>query len=165
MRLAFALAFCLLGSSALAQECDKWKAGMEEDEGGPRMMASICTQATSSTSDPQQHYLFVQCGSTDSLSLRYMPFADGAYPPGGNEEYKTKMTYAIGDKSFAFDGHFEGMDGAMVTDTGSNPAFIDAIKTGKELRISDAAGTEVPAATFTLQGAGKALETLVGACE
>jgi hypothetical protein len=163
MRLVSTLLFCLLGSSALAQQCDRWTASMEEDEGGPSMMASICAHASASTPEAQ-HDLFIQCGSKDSLSIRYMPFADESYPPGGNEEYKTKMTFSLGRETFTLDAHYEAMDGAMVMDTEIDAPFVKALTSGKQFMLSDIGNDTVPVATFTLNGAGKAFEKLIKTC-
>ena len=52
---------------------------MQEDEGGPRMTASICATASASTPEAQ-HFLMVQCAGADTLAMRYLPFAAGDYP-------------------------------------------------------------------------------------
>lgn len=163
MRLVSTLFLCLLSSSALAQQCDHWEAGMEEDEGGPRMMASICAQASASTPEAQ-HALFVQCGSKDGLWIRYLPFADESYPPGGDEEYKTKMEFSLDQEMFTLDAHYEGMDGALVMETNIDTPFVGVLMGQKQVMLSDVNNDKVPVATFTLNGAKKALEKLIKTC-
>lgn len=163
MRLVSTLLFCLLGGSAIAQQCDRWQAAMEEDEGGPRMMASICAQASASTPEAQ-HALFVQCGSNNSLWIRYLPFADESYPPGGNEEYKTKMEFSLDQEMFTLDAHFEGMDGAMVMETDIGTPFVSVLMSQKQFMLADVNNDKIPVATFTLKGAKQAFETLIKTC-
>lgn len=165
MRLVSTLLFCLLGSSALAQQCDRWTAKMEEDEGGPRMTASTCAQASASVPE-DQHDIFVQCGTRDSLWIRFLPFADGqSYPPGGDEEYKTRLKFSVGQDSFTLDAHYEAMDGALVMDTEINTPFVTALMARKEVTVSDVNNDKVPAVTFALKGAKKAFEKLIKTCE
>lgn len=163
MRLVSTLLFCLIGSSALAQQCDRWTAKMEEDEGGPAMMATICTQASSSTPEAQ-HYLIVQCAGEDSLSIRYTPFTDGSYPPGGNEEYKSKMEFSLDQEMFTLDAGYESMDGAMAMGTEIKSPLVSTMMAQKEVTISDVNSDKVPAVTFTLKGAKKAFEKLIRTC-
>jgi hypothetical protein len=163
MRLVSTLIFCLAGSSALAAQCDRWTAKMEEDEGGPRMMASICTQASSSTPEAQ-HDLFVQCGAPDSLMIRYLPFADASFPPGGNEEYQSKLEFSLDQEMFTLDARYESMDGAMVVDAQINSPFITTMMSQKAVMLSDVNSDKLPVATFTLKGAKAALEKLIKTC-
>ncbi|MGV3551929.1 hypothetical protein [Rhizobium sp.] len=165
MRLTATLLFCLLGgSSALAMQCDRWTASMEEDEGGPRMMASICAQASSSVPEAQ-HALFFQCAGKDALSIRYLPFTSGDYPPGGNEEYKSKVEFSLNQEMFTLDAHFEGMDGALVMELDTKKASLNALMAQKKITLTDVNSDKVPSATFTLKGAKKALEKLIKTCE
>ncbi|WP_275785744.1 hypothetical protein [Pararhizobium gei] len=163
MRLTATLFFCLLGSSALAQPCERWEASMQEDEGGSRMTASICSQASVSVPEAQ-HDLFVQCGSKDSLWIRYLPFADESYPPGGNEEYQTKMEFSLDQEMFTLDAHYEGMDGAMVMETNIDKPFVSVLMSQKQFMLSDVNNDKVPVATFTLKGAKEAFEKLIKTC-
>jgi hypothetical protein len=163
MRLATTLFLCLLGSAALAQQCDRWTAGMEEDEGGPRMMASVCAQASASDADAQ-HALLVTCAGKDALSLRYLPHADESYPPDGNEEYITKMKFVCDQEEFVHDARFEGMDGAMVIDTNVMTPFVRAMSSEGKVTLVDVNSDKVPIASFTLNGAKEALDTLIKTC-
>ena len=160
MRLVSTLFLCLLGSSAFAEQCDRWTAKMEEDEGGPRMMAWVCTNAP----EAQQHHLFFQCGTKDSLWIRYTPFTDESYPPGGNEEYKSKMKFSLDQEAFTLDAHYESMDGAMVMETEVKSAFVSVLTSQKHVTISDVNDAKLPAVTFSLKGSKKAFEKLIATC-
>lgn len=164
MRLVSTLLFCLIGSSALAQQCDHWTAQMEEDEGGPVMMASICTQASSSAPEAQ-HAILVSCAGKDGLALRYLPFADESYPPDGNEEYKTKVKLSLGQEKFTLDANYEGMDGALAMVTDIKSPFVGALMAQKEFTISDPKSDKVPSATFPLKGVQEALVKLIETCQ
>ena len=48
MRFVSTIFLCLLGSTAIAAECDRWTASMEETEVGPLMTASTCVPASAS---------------------------------------------------------------------------------------------------------------------
>jgi hypothetical protein len=162
MRLVSTLFLCLLGSTAMAQQCDRWEASMEEDEGGPVMMASICARTDSS--DPaEQHYILVQCGPDDGVSIRYLPFAGASYPPGGNEEYKTKLEFSLAKEKFTVDAHYEAMDGALVMNS-VNKSSVTILLKQKRFMLSDVNSDKVPVVTFTLNGATEAFEELSKTC-
>lgn len=163
MRLTATLFLCLLGSSAMAQQCDRWEASIEEGEEGPRMMASICAQAGASVPEAQ-HALFLECGSKDTLWIRYLPFADESYPPGGNEEYQTKMEFSLDQELFTLDAHYEAMDGAMVMDTNVDTPLVSVLMSQKQFMLLDVNNDKVPVATFTLKGAKEAFEKLIKTC-
>lgn len=162
MRLVLTLSLCLLGSTALAAECDRWTASVQEEEVGPLMTAAICASASSSTPEAM-HHLFFQCAGEGNLWIRYLPFTSGDYPPGGNEEFKTQFEFALGQEVFTRDARFEGMDGAMAMDTRVDDPFISVMMSQKEFTLSDVSG-KVPGATFTLKGARAAFDTLIKAC-
>jgi hypothetical protein len=161
LTLCFAASFTSIAHSS---ECDRWVARIEEEEGGPQMMASICTDARNGDADAQ-HAVYVQCTTGDSLMIRYLPVTDERYPPGGNEEYQTRMRLAIDGKTFDLDARFESMDGAMAMDLQKRSPAVSALTGGQSLVVSDAGSDKLPAVTFPLAGAKKALETLIKTCE
>ena len=161
MRLVASLIFCLLGGPALAAGCDRWSAAMQEDEGGPVMTAQVCARASASTTDAE-HLLLVQCGG-DALAIRFLPFAPDGYPPGGDEEFETNMQFSLDGARFTEAARYEAMDGAMAMETRIGGPLAEALKTGKQVTLSDAGG-KVPAATFPLAGSRAALEKLVASC-
>jgi hypothetical protein len=163
MRFVSTLLFCLLGSTALAAECDRWTASMQEEEVGPLMTANICVPASSS--NPEfRHELFIQCAGEGNLWMRYIPFAEEGYPPGGDQGYETEIKFSLGRETFAEPARYEDMDGAMAMDTTIGAPLISAMMREKQLVVSDAKG-KVPGITFPLNGAREALEELIKNCK
>jgi hypothetical protein len=154
---------CLTAGSALAEQCDRWDASMQEDEGGPQMMASICAKADASAPRPE-HYMLVTCAGNDAFAIRYLPSIDMSYPPGGNEEYQTKMSISVGTEKFTLDGHFESMDGAIVVGTEAKSALFAALMSGKNFTISDLNEPKLPVVTFALKGSKPAFAKLIKTC-
>ena len=162
MRFVPTLFFCLLGSTALAGECDRWTASMQEEEVGPLMTANICVPA-SSRNPELRHELFVQCAGEGNLWMRYIPFAEDGYPPGGDQGYETEIKFSLGQDMFTEPARYEDMDGAMAMDTTVDAPLISAMMRQKQLVVSDIKG-KVPGITFTLNGAREALEELIKSC-
>lgn len=165
MRLLSTLLFCLIGTSALAQQCDRWTANMEEDEGGPVMTAWACVKASASVPEAI-HSISVQCSGKDTLMIRFAPFADEkSYPPGGNENYETKVEFSLDQEMFTLDARFEAMDGALSMGTDINTPLVTTLMAQKEVTVTDVNNDKVPPITFKLKGAKKAFEKLIKACE
>lgn len=162
MRLVPTLFFCLLGTTALAAECDRWEAAMQEDEGGPVMTASICAQSKEGTLETR-HYFFVQCAGEGGLWMRYLPFAEQNYPPGGDQGFKTDIKFSLGQNVFTEPARYEDMDGAMAMDTRVDAPLLSAMMREKQLIISEGYD-KVPGVTFTLNGARQALDKVIKAC-
>jgi hypothetical protein len=160
MRLPVAFAVLLLSTPVLAAEnCKTWHASVEEDEGGPVMTARVCA----GTGD-EANYLSFQCGLKGELMIRYVPFASPKiYPPAGNGNFETDLEFALDQEVFTRHARYEDMDGAMATQTKID-AFISTLMIQKQVKIADVDG-KIPATTFTLKGAKKALEKLIATCE
>lgn len=163
MRPTLTTILCLLASPAMAADCAAWTASMQEDEGGPRMTASICATASASTPEAQ-HFLMVQCAGADTLAMRYLPFAAGDYPPGGNEEFETDLTIQLAAEAFSLPARYEAMDGAMAFESQVSAPLTDSLMRAAQMILSDAGG-KVPTATFTLNGSRSALRTVIDSCE
>lgn len=163
MRNVLTALLCLLGSSAMAGECDRWTASVQEEEGGPLMTASICLQARSGSPE-YRHELFVQCPGQGNLWIRYIPFVEEGYPPGGDQEYRADLRFSLDGETFTEPARYEDMDGAMAVDTTVDAPLIRAMMSRKELVISDVKG-KVPVTAFTLDGARDALAKLADSCK
>lgn len=150
------LSFVTLAPPALAGECDQWSAAMQEDEGGPVMTAAIC--APKSASQP----LLVTCGD-DALAFRWLPDMPDTFPPGGNMEYKARLTLNIDGKAVSLEAGYEAMDGAMAFYPRRNDPLIALLKHGNSLEISDPKKV-LPTVTFTLKKARQALEKVEKSC-
>jgi hypothetical protein len=159
MRIAATLVLCLLGGPAMAAGCDRWTASMEEDEGGPRMMASIC----SGTGD-NQSMILVQCGGDGQLNLRFMPGADVDYPPNaGSGDFQAELKFALDKDEFRHQGRYEDMDGAMALYIPIKDPLIEAMKTHKDITVADTDG-KMSGITFTLKNSQPALHKVIDAC-
>lgn len=149
-----ALLLITLPLPAIAGECDQWTASMEEDEGGPVMMAQICTPA-----GKDSHALLVTCGTPGQLSMRYLPA--GFNPP--SENLKADLKFSLGPEIFTRPAVYESMDGAMVAEVDIRSPFTQAIQAQKEMKLSNDGGT-IPGATFPLKGSSAALAKLIATC-
>jgi hypothetical protein len=162
MRLVFTLFLCLTGSTAMAAECARWEASMQEDEGGPVMTASICAQASASTPEAQ-HLFLVQCAGQGNFWMRYLPFAADNYPPGGDQGYNTEIEFSMDQEMFTEKAQYEDMDGAMAMNTTADSTLISVMRAQKQFILSDV-NDKAPGATFTLNGADAALKKVIDAC-
>lgn len=163
MRFVLTALLSLLGTSALAGDCDRWTASMQEEEIGPVMTASICAPASAGDPD-SRHDLLIQCPGKGNLWIRYLPFIEKNYPPGGDEEFKTEMKFSLGNETFVEPARYEAMDGAMAMEITVDAPMISAMMNQKQLVLSDASG-KIPDLNFTLSGAREALETLIRSCK
>ena len=156
MRIILIAALTLSATTALAADCDKWTASMEEDEGGPVMMATICVPG----GEPQAMILMT-CAGDKSVSIRYLP--TGEWTPVEAPLYSTNLEYAMDQEVFTQKSNYEEMDGALVSSTEIAGAMISTMKAQKEMTISDTEN-RVPSATFTLKGASAAFKKLFATC-
>ena len=85
------------------------------------------------------------------------------YPPGRDEEYKTRLEFSLAKEKFTVDAHFEEMDGAMVMDN-VNKSLVTVLLKQKTFMLSDVNSDKVPVVTFTLNGAKEALKKLMKTC-
>jgi hypothetical protein len=95
--------------------------------------------------------------------IRYIPIAPENYPPAGNGNFETDLEFSLDQERFTRHARYEDMDGAMATETEIDP-FISTLMIHKQVDVADVDG-RVPGATFTLNGAKKALEKLIATCE
>ena len=158
MRLAITLFLCLLGSPAFAAGCDRWTASMEEDEGGPRMTAAICT----GTGDDVHHFL-VQCGADGELGMRYIPAPSTNYPPGDTTNFRAEFEFSLDQEMFTRQAQYEEMDGAMAMSTKIGDAFLEVMMIQKAFVLGDVDG-KLPGVTFTLKGSREALDKVIRSC-
>jgi len=159
MRLSATFLLCFLAGPAMAASCAQWSASMEEDEGGPRMMASICTGT-----DDDQNTLLVQCGGDGELNLRFLPAPSVDYPPNaGNGNFEADLKFTIDKQSFRQKGRFEEMDGAMAMYVPIKDPLIQAMMKQKSVVLSDTDG-KLSGISFPLKNAGDAFGKVIDAC-
>ena len=151
-RVLFAAAFALLPGVALA---DGWVAQMEDDEGGKVMVASVAGDPDGN----QTPMLRLMCAGARGVMLRY-DMTGNAGGPGSsldllleNEAKQVKVEMA-----------YEAMDGAFVAYFHKTDPIIDLLENGPDLTISEATG-DGPATTFSLDGATKAIATVLKGCK
>ncbi|MDR3495505.1 MAG: hypothetical protein P4L82_12970 [Ancalomicrobiaceae bacterium] len=163
MRLALVVTYSIMSAVSLpnaaqAAACGNWTAAMEEDEGGPRMTASVCVG-----SGEQPASLAVICfGKT--LYMEYSPLHADALPPDGNMEFKAKFTFSDGTRRFEADGQFQAMNGVMGFEWKRTDLLTDMLKSGGTLSIEDGS-KHIQATTFPLIGAKAAIERLENSCK
>jgi len=145
-----------LPQAALAGECDRWSASMQEDEGGPTMTASVCQGAP--TAD---YELLVTCGNPGELGMRLLALAPAESQPAS--DYTTDFKLSFGNEVVTRKAHYEEMDGAMVLDFRIDAPLTELMRNGTEMTVADVTG-KVAGATFSLKGAKAALKTLIQTC-
>ena len=154
MNRMIALLLMALPFPAVAGQCDHWTASMQEDEGGPVMMANICAPAGKTN-----HELLMNCGGEGKLSIRYLP---AEFLPAVSG-YKTDIEFSFDQEMFTRPAQYEEMDGALVVDIDIDSPFFSVLQSQKQMMLSDTAG-KAPGATFTLKGSKAALAKLIATC-
>ena len=156
-RLCAAALVVALATPTFAADCQAWRAGIEQDEGGPTMMASIC--AFNRPDDA----LLLTCGGEDKIGLRFLPMTGDDFPPGGDMNYKSAFVFSSGPLNAEVTLHFEAMDGAMTATPRRDSDLVRILKSAGPLTITDRSGV-LPAVTFTLKGSSKAIGMVERAC-
>lgn len=147
-----------LATPALAADCQAWKAAVEQDEGGPAMMASICA------SNRPDDVLLITCDDTETLSLRFLPMTGDEFPPGGDMNHKSSFAFTSGPLRAEIILHHEAMDGAMTATPRRDSDIVRILKSAGPLTVTDKSGA-LPAATFTLKGSSRAIGMVERACD
>ena len=150
-RAVLCLAVLLLPSAALAEG---WTAQMEEDEGGPAMVASITAPADGGVT-PE---LRLMCAGSEGVMLRYLTAAD-TVSPGSEADFRFENE----NSQITAHMQYEDMDGAFAAYFPPTDKMVEFLKTGEEVFISEASGN-YPAQTFPLKGSSKAIDALLRTC-
>jgi len=153
-RALLCFALMLLPATALAAE-GKWTAEMQEDEGGPVMVASVSAKPVGDLTPT----LSLMCAGTEGVNLRYVTTL-GAAEPDSEADFTLKSDAS----QLTSHMRYEDMDGAFAAYFQPSDATLDLLKKGKELTISDAAG-KYAVQTFALTGSTKAIAALLKTCE
>jgi hypothetical protein len=131
-----------------------WSAQMEEDEGGPVMVASSCE------SDTETGPAFrLMCG--DGISIRYNGNGLGM---GDNPPASSTLVLTSDGKSLKADVLFEEMDGAFAAYVDMDSPVIAMLKSGSEVGVSFK-GADLPPRIVSLKGSTAAIDKLIGDCE
>lgn len=158
MKTCYAAAFVIvMATPALADDCEAWRAGLEQDEGGQMMTASICA------SDRPDDVLLVTCGGEDKIGLRFLPATGDDFPPRGDMNYRASFVFTSGPLSAEVTLRYEAMDGALAATPRRDGDLVRGLKSAGPLTIGDKTGV-LPKATFTLKGSSAAIGKVERAC-
>jgi hypothetical protein len=150
-RFVLCIALCLLPHAALAAA---WTAQMEEDEGGPVMVASVTGEADGDL----QPMLRMMCAGSDGINLRY-EMASDAGSPGSEADFRFENEHDEATLHMVY----EDMDGAFAGYFPPTDPMIALLQNGKDVFISETAGN-YPAQSFSLKGSTKAITALLKTC-
>jgi hypothetical protein len=154
MRVLIAAMAFLIVTPALAAE---WTAEMVEDEGGPRMMASVIGPGASDY--PPELFLFCDGGG---VNLRYaFTLGEGVVVPA---DKPLPFTFEFGNGSRTLDMQFEEMDGAFAAYFPMDDKIIDLFRSAATVIVNDPTGLYRVQA-FPLTGSSEALDTLLKQCD
>ena len=132
-----------------------WTAQMQDDEGGPVMVASVSAAANGDIT-PE---LELMCAGNEGVNLRYLSSAETVSPSSeadfSFENEASKITLHM---------QYEDMDGAFAAYFPPKDPMVSFLQTGDEVSISEASGN-YPAQTFTLKGSSKAIAKLLKTCK
>jgi hypothetical protein len=128
-----------------------WSATMEDDEGGPVMVASSCQSDTES--GPAFRLL---CG--EQISIRYDGFGVDASQHASGTLFLTS-----GGKSLEADVVYEEMDGAFAAYVEKDSPIIALLKTGDKVGVTFERVDLAPR-LISLKGSSAAIDTLISTC-
>ena len=151
------LLFCLvllLPDGALGAD-PAWTAQLEEDEGGPVMVASVEATPGEGELIPR---LRLMCGGSDRVVLRYETPTEGA-GPDSEADFLFENEISQVTKHLAY----EDMDGAFAGDFPLIDPIFDLLRTGADVTVSASTGN-FPAQAFSLKGSSKAIAALLKTC-
>ena len=152
-RLALCLALFMLPAAAYA--ADGWVAQMEEDEGGPVMVASVSGEPVGDVTP----MLRIMCAGDEGVDLRYQPATE-------TPESVSEADFNFENESTKATKHmqFEEMDGAFAAYFPQKDPIIKLLETGDEVFVSESGGN-YPAQSFGLKGSSKAIGTVLKDCK
>ena len=155
---ALVLATLVVFAATPAMAGMSWEAEMMEDEGGPRMMAWVQGQGADVPPD-----LYLSCAGATDLNLRYSMGsgpAEGATMPPGPLDF----VFSFGGPTATLSMIYEEYDGAYAAYFPSADPVIALMRSSANMTISDPTGVWHDQ-VFSLEGSGKAIDTVLKACE
>lgn len=156
MRLILASMLLILAANTQAADCSKWKASMEEGEGGSRMVARMCNAGGGE--------LTVECGAPGVLMLAFAPSENFA-PPGDNPDFVGPFSIKVGPETFDRDMTYWAMDGLMGAEVAFKDRLAEALGKADAGTISLASSKAgIAESSFSLSGSAAALKKLVATC-
>jgi hypothetical protein len=157
--LAVGLAACAGATATRADDgprptCSAWTAGVEEDEGGPVLMASVCA------ADDPQAVLTLTC-SAGTFYLRASLIGPADEAP--IDEVAT-VRFDVDGSAVSLPMRYEDMDGAHAAELTAGSGLIGMLGAGTRLTVTDGAG-RYPAHGYSLAGSARALAALAARCD
>jgi hypothetical protein len=137
----------------------EWTAEIVEDEGGPRMMASIA--GTGGGDVPPEIFMF--CGGGE-ISLRYSfgsGVGEGVQMPN---QKPLPFVWEFGNGSVTLDMQYEEYDGAFAAYFPKDHKIMDLFKSAATVIIDDPTKL-YQVQSFPLTGSSDAIDKLLGACD
>ncbi len=154
---ALAVALWLLATPTFA--ATSWVAQMEEDEGGPVMVASISADGDGGG---RPAMLRVMCGGDGQLDIRYdLGASEGELSgqPGNSEDFVFENEQSKETRTM----NYEDMDGAFAVYVAKNDALVTLLQNGSDVFISASVGNYATQ-SFSLRGSTKAIAKVLGSC-
>ena len=153
-RLLLCLVFLLPGVSLAAGST--WTAQMEEDEGGPVMVASV--EADDAGGGTLVPLLRLMCGGSGEFALRYETSTEGS-------AIGSEADFLFENETAQLTRHliFEEMDGAFAGYFPVTDPLLALLRAGANVTVSEASGN-LPTQAFSLKGSSKAIATLLKHC-
>ncbi len=150
-----AVAYFALPARAQGEEnCTAWVTDMQEEEGGPVLMAHVCSD------DPSETWLAITC-------YEGKLWIDHDLALGSSKEANSDEIAYV---EFVTDGgietvpmRFQEMTAFFSGEAPANGKLVELLKTQESLMIRDKAAA-YPARTYSLKGSSAALTKLVSAC-
>lgn len=152
------IAACLFSSAACAEDCGVWSSDVWQMEFGQTMAASVCNPAAEGR-DFEDSLALLEC-SNGSVLLVYDAWSSSS----SRVEYSASVVFMTDADTFTIDMMYQEMDGTLMTTLPIKSALIDMLRSGEEITVKPPEQF-YNTSTFTLEGAGKAIETLMATCE
>lgn len=136
---------------------ERWVAQMEEEEGGPAMVASI----TGEGAGDYPPMIRMMCGGDPQVSLRYLLASDSELTPVPGDE--ADFLFENEHDQLTVHMLYEDLDGAFAAYFAKSDPLVTLLKTGSDLIITPDL-PDAAAQTFPLQGSTKAIDKLFASC-
>jgi len=134
-----------------APSCKTWAASKVEDEGGPAMTATVCTDGTyaSPTLTLQCGYLRYDLGEKVNATLQ--------------EGISAEFEFTSGTDAVSRKFQLEAMDYNFAAELEKDDPLLTLLRHGQSVSVADKAG-KYPVNTFSLKGSGAAIDKVMASC-
>ena len=140
--------------AAAPPACGGWTAGMQEDEGGPVLTATVCAGGA----EPSPT-LSLQCAGS-----AYLRYDLGTYAgPEPALDSSARFDFTVGTTKLAQKLDYQAMDGSFAADLAPSAPLLALLRRGATLEVTDSAG-KYPTRRFSLMGSGAAIGEVLAHC-